>query len=70
MTKEIEMIRQPDIYTVQEIQSWSVDKEMETGRWVPARPMGHNVWSWTLRWKLAWKVLIGKYDALTWEFGQ
>ena len=34
------------------------------GKWVPARPMAFK--SIGRRFKLAWWVLIGKADALTW----
>ena len=61
------MHRQPDIYNVDAIKNWSTDHEVADGLWVPARPMGHNAFSWTWRWKLAWCVLTGKYDVLVWE---
>jgi len=60
-------MRQPSVYTATEIKNWDVDTEIESGQWVPARPLGHNCWSWEYRWQLAWKVLIGQLDALRWE---
>ena len=35
------------------------------GRWLPARPI--NVNTALTRFKLAWGVFIGRYDALDWE---
>jgi len=63
-------MRQPEIYGAAEIKHWDSSTEIEPDYWVPARPMGHNVLSWTRRWKLAWGVLIGKYDALRWDGDQ
>jgi hypothetical protein len=60
-------MRQPDIYMADSIKNWDCDKELPNGAWVPARPYGHNAFSWRWRFKLAWFVLIGKYDALYWE---
>jgi hypothetical protein len=61
------MKRQPDIYKAEAIKNWETDMEIAKGIWIPARPMGHNAFSFTRRWKLAWKVLIGECDALVWS---
>lgn len=61
------MFRQPDIYKAAAIKIWDCDKRLPNGTWVPARPLGHNAWSWRIRWKLAFMVLIGKADALFWD---
>lgn len=37
------------------------------GRWLPARPENYLFDGWRLRLKLAWYVLLGKYDAVDWE---
>lgn len=66
MTKKY---RQPDIYTASRK---SLDNilcmtcEKENGDWEPVRPYPHNAWSFKYRWKLAYNVLIGKYDVLKW----
>ena len=61
-------MRQPDIYTASAIKLWDCARETATnGSWIPARPVGHNGFSWRWRFKLAFMVLIGKYDALNWQ---
>lgn len=60
-------MRQPEIYTPTKIKDWDVKVEVSRGKWVPARPMGRNVFQFFWRWKVAFSVLIGKYDALKWE---
>lgn len=37
------------------------------GRWVPARHLGWQGWVLRHRLKLAWRVFIGRYDALEWD---
>lgn len=38
------------------------------GRWVTCRPLATPRGPWLLRrFRLAWRVLIGRYDALEWE---
>ena len=60
-------MRQPDKYSVAAIKNWSVDFQLPDGRYTPCRPVAHNVFSFRWRFKLAWMVLIGRADALTWE---
>lgn len=61
-------LRQPEIYTAQQIRKWDCNTEAYPGGpWVPARPMGHTLYSWVWRWVIALQVLFGIYDALTWE---
>jgi len=60
-------MRQPDIYTASAIKNWDVEGQLWNGAYVPARPVGYNGFSWRWRFKLAWFVLIGKYDVLRWE---
>lgn len=38
------------------------------GKWVPARPMGYD--SMFCKIKLAWGVILGKYDVVEWPEGQ
>lgn len=62
-------MRQPDIYVASKRclnQLMSVETEIEKGIWEPARPIGHNAFSMLWRWKLAFYVLIGKYDVFKW----
>ena len=59
-------MRQPTVYTPRTIKGWDCDKELVTGVWVPARPLGHRLMSWKQRWKVAWWVFTGQYDALNW----
>jgi hypothetical protein len=58
--------RQPELYSAKQLVKWNVQRE-RNGEWIPARPIGHNVWKAKYRWMLAWNVLIGKYDALNWQ---
>lgn len=60
-------MRLPEIYKADVIRNWDCEKELSSGKWVPARPYGHNAFSWLWRWKVTWGVLTGKYDALDWE---
>jgi hypothetical protein len=52
------------IYTPQEIKRWDVDSSGDGKTWMPARPI--TFWNFG-RFKTAWFVLIGKYDALDWQ---
>ena len=61
------MNRQPDMYLVKDIKAWDTTRETKKGKWVPARPYGHNAFGFTWRFKLAWDVLTGKADALFWD---
>jgi hypothetical protein len=65
-------MRQPDIWTAGAIQNYNVTRcihSVHTGGdlWLPARPEPHNAFSFMWRFKLAWKVLTGEYDAMRWE---
>ena len=53
------------LYTAKAIRKWNVDHEITPGgTWAPARPLTY----WSLRRiRIAWGVLIGRYDALDWE---
>jgi len=59
-------MRQPIVYTAKTIKQWDCDRE-SSNSWIPARPVGHNMYSFIYRFKLACLVLIGKYDILDWE---
>ena len=57
----------PSIYTPSELQNWPCGEEYEPGRYRPSRPVGwHLSGLHPRRWKIAWRVLIGRYDALDW----
>lgn len=60
-------MRDPETYCARIIKDWNVDRECKNGIWIPARPLGHNIYPLMSRFKTAWRVLIGKYDALNWE---
>jgi len=60
-------MRQPDMYSAYCIKNWPNARQVSSGVWIPARPCGHNAFTFTWRWKLAWDVLTGKADALHWE---
>lgn len=60
-------MRCPVAYTASEIVNWTIAEEHEPGKWRPARCCGF----WSLRnlpqqLRIAWRVLIGRYDALNW----
>ena len=59
--------RQPEIYTAQTIKDWNAGADAGFGLYLPARPMGHNLYSILWRWRVAFGVLTGRYDALKWE---
>lgn len=42
-------------------------RELPDGRWGPARPMGYQGLFLGLRLQTAWRVFIGRYDAIDWE---
>ena len=58
------------VYTANEIRETHTDRPSPTGRWIPARPINFRYDPWLTRAKLAWGVLIGKYDALNWQEGK
>lgn len=57
-------MRTPRKYTIQEIKDWEVQTEC-SGEWKLARPL--NLKSWRKSVKLAYGVLVGKYDVLDWQ---
>ena len=52
-------------YTAQQIKNWDVSSSVDGKTWILARP--ETFWSFK-RIKYAWLVLIGKLDALDWEY--
>ena len=59
-------MRVPDVYAVNSLRNWDVDTEIHTGVWVPARPMSRPGINIIRRFKIAWNVFIGKWDAVEW----
>lgn len=53
-----------DKYTANQIKNWDVSC---SPYWLPARPKNYRVDGVFMRLKLAWRVLIGRYDALDWQ---
>ncbi|MCM5682940.1 hypothetical protein M8A51_25740 [Schlegelella sp. S2-27] len=43
-------------------------RSADGGKWVAARPHSYGPWWW--RFRLAFGVLIGRYDALRWLDGE
>jgi hypothetical protein len=63
------MKKAPNIYTPVQIKKWDVDegRRDKFGQmyYQPSRPLHWD--SIVIRFKLAWNVFIGKYDALDWH---
>jgi hypothetical protein len=60
-------MRIPLVYQASEIVNWHVAEEYEPGKWRPARCCGFwNLQHIRQQFKVAWRVFIGKYDALNW----
>ncbi len=59
-------MRTPTVYTVTQLGNWDSSVEIHAGVWVPARPIGLQGLSLITRCKIAWKVFLGKYDAVEW----
>lgn len=58
----------PAVHTPTEIQDWQCGEEFEPGRYRPARCLGFELsFLHSQRWKIAWRVLVGRYDALDWN---
>ena len=58
---------QPELYTASRLQSWDVAMQLPNGRYIPARPEGHNLYSFAHRVKIAFRVFTGQYDAVDWD---
>ncbi len=62
-------MRHPDTYSAIEIKQWTTEEEYSPGKWAPSRPEPYS-FSFPMLYrsiKIAFKVLIGKYDALNWN---
>lgn len=51
-------------YTAHEIKNWDMARGPD---WKPLRPINHICHGIAKRLKLAFGVLVGRYDALDWE---
>jgi hypothetical protein len=62
-------VRQPIVYKAQELKDWDIYKQDNVlkEKWSLARPIGHNLYPFSQRFITAWKVLVGKLDAV--DFG-
>ena len=56
----------PDLYLADDLREWTIAAEIG-GRYVRGRPLGFQGWCLRRRLQLAWRVFVGKYDALKWE---
>ena len=61
-------MRTPQVFTASEIANWHVSEEVEPLKWRPARPCGFYGFRHSItRIRIAWRVFVGKYDALNWQ---
>lgn len=60
--------RQPDIYNPDWLVKGGKTERCIDGAWVMARPDGHQAFSWTWRFKMAWSVFTGECDVLRWTY--
>lgn len=56
----------PNVFTADELKHWDAHVNLGKGRWVAARPLGYSGYRLVTRFKIAWKVFTGQYDALRW----
>lgn len=54
----------PQIFTADELKNWSCSSDRPDGKWVCARAQS---WPRRNRFYIAWMVLIGRFDAVSWE---
>ena len=59
-------MKEPMLYKAIQIRTWDTDQHVD-GRWIPARSMRLGELRLAKRFKLAYNVFIGKYDAVDWE---
>ena len=61
------VIRQPELYSVDELIEMRVFTQLPSGQWVAARRIGSNMRTFQWRWNIAWLVLTGQCDAIAWK---
>lgn len=54
-----------NIFHINQLKNWDIDKQTINGKWVPARPFGSV--SIFVRLKAALYVLLGKADIVLWD---
>lgn len=65
------MIRTPAHYQVSQLKNWSVQVGSGDGKpWILARPVSNPGFNLRTRLRLAFRVLIGRSDVVTWGDGQ
>ncbi len=57
----------PKIYKARDLENWDTHCQKLNGPWLPARPLSLSTLSLFWRFKLAYKVFVGRFDALDWE---
>jgi len=64
-------MRVPQVFSATAIKNWHIEEEYEPGKWRFSRPCGFFTWwkysHWRMRVLIAWKVFIGRYDAVNWQ---
>ena len=62
-------MRTPQVFSATEIKNWHIEEEYEKGKWRLARPCGFigNIRYFKVRFRIAWRVFTGRYDALNWQ---
>jgi hypothetical protein len=60
-------MRTPAVYLADDIKTWSTQRMLAPGCWSLARPMSWSSFDLRTRFKLAWRVFTGRYDALVWD---
>ena len=59
-------MREPIIFSADQIKSWDVQTEAKNGIWTQARPMSKSGMNVRCRISAAWMVFTGKADVLIW----
>jgi len=57
----------PNVFWADEIRRWDAYRKKSEGSWVACRPLGFPGYRLITRFKIAWKVFTGQYDALRWD---
>lgn len=61
-------MKTPSIYTPSQLQDWQCAEARIDGSYVPSRPIAFDLsYFHPRRWKMAWRVFTGRYDALDWD---
>jgi len=60
-------MREPNIFHIDTLKDWDVEKQLSNSSWVPARPDPPN-YGLKTRLKVAWLVFTGQCDAVEWRY--